>query len=33
MSGFPIIYKNKASRDFLFAVNWDRDKDPKITKL
>jgi tRNA wybutosine-synthesizing protein 1 len=32
MSGFPIIYKSIASRDFLFAVNWDRDKDPKITK-
>ena len=32
MSGFPMIYKNIASRDFLFAVNWDRDKDPKITK-
>ncbi|MFX1313565.1 MAG: radical SAM protein [Promethearchaeota archaeon] len=29
-SGFPLIYKNKASRDFLFAINWD--KDPKITK-
>ena len=33
ISGFPIIYKNRASRDFLFAVNWDKDKDPKITKL
>ena len=32
MSGFPIIYKNRASRDFLFAVNWDRDKDPKLTE-
>lgn len=30
ISGFPLIYKNKASRDFLFAVNWDKDKDPKI---
>jgi len=30
VSGFPLIYKNKASRDFLFAVNWDKDKDPKI---
>jgi len=29
-SGFPLIYKNKASRDFLFAVNWDKNKDPKI---
>ncbi len=33
MSGFPMIYKNQASRDFLFAVNWDKDKDPKITNL
>ncbi|MFX0083315.1 MAG: radical SAM protein [Candidatus Hodarchaeota archaeon] len=33
ISGFPIIYKNQASRDFLFAVNWDKEKDPKITKL
>ena len=32
MSGFPLIYKNKASRDFLFAINWDKNKDPKITK-
>jgi len=31
LSGFPLIYKNKASRDFLFAVNWDKDKNPKIT--
>jgi wyosine [tRNA(Phe)-imidazoG37] synthetase (radical SAM superfamily) len=30
MSGFPIIYKNKASRDFLFAVNWDKEKGPKL---
>jgi wyosine [tRNA(Phe)-imidazoG37] synthetase (radical SAM superfamily) len=29
---FPLIYKNKASRDFLFAVNWDKDKDPRISK-
>ena len=29
-SDFPLIYKNKPSRDFLFAVNWDKDKDPKI---
>ncbi|MHA1467243.1 MAG: hypothetical protein ACTSP6_04090, partial [Promethearchaeota archaeon] len=27
---FPLIYKNKVSRDFLFAVNWDKDKDPVI---
>ena len=33
MSGFPMIYKNQASRDFLFAVNWDQDKDPKISIL
>ncbi|MFX1427909.1 MAG: radical SAM protein [Promethearchaeota archaeon] len=33
MTGFPIIYKNVPSRDFLFAVNWDKDKDPKITEL
>ncbi|MFX1377585.1 MAG: radical SAM protein [Promethearchaeota archaeon] len=32
VSGFPLIYKNKASRDFLFAIDWDKDKDPKITK-
>ncbi len=31
-SGFPLIYKNEASRDFLFAINWDKEKDPKITK-
>ena len=27
---FPLIYKNEPSRDFLFAVNWDKDKDPVI---
>jgi len=27
---FSLIYKNKASRDFLFAINWDHEKDPKI---
>lgn len=27
---FSLIYKNKPSRDFLFAVNWDQKKDPKI---
>jgi wyosine [tRNA(Phe)-imidazoG37] synthetase (radical SAM superfamily) len=27
---FPLIYQNKASRDFLFAVNWDKNKDPMI---
>ena len=31
-SGFPIIYRNKASRDILFAVNWDKEKDPIIKK-
>ena len=30
VSGFPLIYKNEASRDFLFAVNWEKDKDPVI---
>lgn len=29
-SSFPLIYTNQASRDFLFAVNWDENKDPKI---
>ena len=29
---FPLIYKNKASRDFLFAINWDKKKNPAITK-
>lgn len=31
-SGFPIIYSNKVSRDFLFAVDWDENKDPIIRK-
>ncbi|MFW9970532.1 MAG: radical SAM protein [Candidatus Odinarchaeota archaeon] len=31
VSGFPLIYKNKPSRDFLFAVNWEKNKDPKIS--
>ncbi|MFX0009784.1 MAG: radical SAM protein [Candidatus Hermodarchaeota archaeon] len=30
LSGFPLIYTNEASRDFLFAVNWDKNQDPKI---
>ncbi len=30
IGNFPLIYTNKASRDFLFAVNWDKKKDPKI---
>ncbi|MFX1326443.1 MAG: hypothetical protein ACFE8N_15945, partial [Promethearchaeota archaeon] len=33
MSGFPLIYKNRPSRDFLFAVNWDKDKNPKIRDI
>jgi len=33
LSGFPIIYKNYASRDFLFAVNWEKNKDPKISEV
>ncbi|MHA1490856.1 MAG: radical SAM protein [Promethearchaeota archaeon] len=32
ISNFPLIYKNKASRDFLFAVNWDKGKDPKLNR-
>jgi len=31
IGNFPLIYTNKTSRDFLFAVNWDKDKSPKIT--
>ncbi len=30
MGNFPLIYKNPASRDFLFAVNWEKGKDPVI---
>ena len=30
LGNFPLIYKNKVSRDFLFAVNWDENKDPVI---
>ncbi|MFW9878327.1 MAG: radical SAM protein [Candidatus Thorarchaeota archaeon] len=33
VSGFPLIYQNKASRDFLFAVNWEQTNDPKITNI
>jgi len=33
LSGFPLIYKNEASRDFLFAINWDKNKDPIIKKI
>lgn len=32
ISNFPLIYKNKTSRDFLFAVNWNKDRDPKIER-
>jgi len=31
IGNFPLIYTNEASRDFLFAVNWDKDRNPKIT--
>ena len=30
LGNFHLIYKNEPSRDFLFAVNWDKDKDPKL---
>jgi wyosine [tRNA(Phe)-imidazoG37] synthetase (radical SAM superfamily) len=30
ISGYPLIYENKASRDFLFAVKWNEKKDPII---
>jgi wyosine [tRNA(Phe)-imidazoG37] synthetase (radical SAM superfamily) len=30
IGNFQLIYRNEASRDFLFAVNWDETKDPKI---
>ena len=29
-SNFPIIYANETSRDILFAINWDKDKNPII---
>ena len=32
IGNFPLIYKNKASRDFLFAINWDKKNNPAITK-
>jgi tRNA wybutosine-synthesizing protein 1 len=32
IGNFPLIYKNKPSRDFLFAINWDKNKDPVIKK-
>ena len=30
LGNFPLIYTNEVSRDFLFAVNWDKNKNPKI---
>ncbi|KKL76432.1 hypothetical protein LCGC14_2044930, partial [marine sediment metagenome] len=30
---FPLIYKNEVSRDFLFAVNFNKDADPKLKNL
>ena len=30
LGNFPLIYKNKPSRDFLFSVNWEKEKDPKL---
>ena len=30
IGNFPLIYKNEASRDFLFAVNWNKEEDPII---
>ncbi len=33
IGGFPLIYKNKASRDFLFAINWNKNTDPVIKHL
>jgi len=30
VGNISLIYKNEPSRDFLFAVNWDKNKDPKI---
>ena len=33
VSGFPLIYKNKPSRDFLFAINWNKEKDPTIKSV
>ncbi|MBD3215989.1 MAG: radical SAM protein [Candidatus Lokiarchaeota archaeon] len=31
-SGFPIIYTNEVSRDFLFAVDWNKNRDPQIKR-
>jgi wyosine [tRNA(Phe)-imidazoG37] synthetase (radical SAM superfamily) len=30
LTSFSLIYTNEASRDFLFAVNWKENEDPKI---
>jgi tRNA wybutosine-synthesizing protein 1 len=30
LGNFPLIYINEPSRDFLFAVNWEKEKDPII---
>ena len=32
LSSFSLIYRNEASRDFLFAVNWKENENPKIKK-
>ena len=32
IGNFSLIYTNEASRDFLFAVNWDKNTNPKITQ-
>ena len=32
IGNFPLIYTNKASRDFLFAINWEKDTSPKIVR-
>ncbi len=31
LGNFHLIYKNKPSRDFLFAVNWEKIKSPIIS--
>ena len=30
ISNYPLIYSNEPSRDFLFTVRWNKDKDPVI---
>ncbi|MFX1338019.1 MAG: radical SAM protein [Promethearchaeota archaeon] len=32
LGNFPLIYTNEPSRDFLFAVNWEKEKNPIIRK-